>query len=416
MEDETASAQMGPDATSMVGMDGTGSMPVKSVDDAMNEPQKVMDEPYDDSVANGNGNSEHPMDTGMDTSQQVTEDSTPKDSYDQMVSEEKKEEPKPEEKKSSFGGSLFDSILNKAWTSKKEEPVVEEKKDESEEEDDNVETKSDDDDDIGNDESKDEPKDENDDSNDANESKDEPKDDADDDGEKDTFDKMLSDKETEPDPEPKESRTRNETLAKEKEVLVKNPKNCLEENISEAFKTLEVYQKSLEAERTRCIKAVKDGISVEVATSITRKLRKLYAVTQKNMDLLDRAIVESFVENYPTESTRIHMGRMAPTDPPSPPKRLASQKKKKKPAGKVKVKGKKKPGPKNKGKNVIKMNGSPVYTDYVTPSLSKKRKKYNESDVECIDVSDDEYYAPKKRSKPGPASKKSRPGPASKKK
>ena len=153
---------------------------------------QVMDEPYDDSVANGNGNSEHPMDTGMDTSQQVTEDSTPKDSFDQMVSEEKKEEPKPEEKKSSFGGSLFDSILNKAWTSKKEEPVVEEKKDESEEEDDNVETKSDDDDDIGNDESKDEPKDENDESNDANESKDEPKDDADDDAEKDTFDKMLS--------------------------------------------------------------------------------------------------------------------------------------------------------------------------------------------------------------------------------
>ena len=41
MEDETASAQMGPDATSMVGMDGTESMPVKSVDDAMNESQKV---------------------------------------------------------------------------------------------------------------------------------------------------------------------------------------------------------------------------------------------------------------------------------------------------------------------------------------------------------------------------------------
>ena len=88
---------------------------------------------------------------------------------------------------------------------------------------------------------------------------------------------------------------------------------------------MEVYQKSLEAERVRCIKAVKDGISVEVATSITRKLRKLYAVTQKNMDLLDRAIVESFVENYPTESTRIHMGRMAPTDPPSPPKRLVHE-------------------------------------------------------------------------------------------
>merc|ERR1712083_467062 len=103
----------------------------------------------------------------------------------------------------------------------------------------------------------------------------------------------------------------------EKDALVKSPKNFLEENISEAFKTLEVYQKALETERTRCIKSVKEGMSVDTSTSITRKLRKLYAVTQKNMDLLDRAIVESFVENFPTESTRIHMGRMKPTDPAS---------------------------------------------------------------------------------------------------
>lgn len=38
---------------------------------------------------------------------------------------------------------------------------------------------------------------------------------------------FFQDKETEPDPEPKSSRTRNETLAKEKEALVKAPRNCL---------------------------------------------------------------------------------------------------------------------------------------------------------------------------------------------
>merc|ERR1712088_425117 len=128
-----------------------------------------------------------------------------------------------------------------------------------------------------------------------------------------------------------------------------------EENISEAFKTLEVYQKALETERTRCIKTVKEGMSVDTATSITRKLRKLYAVTQKNMDLLDRAIVESFVENFPTESTRIHMGRMKPTDPasmtvnptkPKPAKRSKKKTKGKAAKGKGKIKIKGKPGPK----------------------------------------------------------------------
>merc|ERR1719242_2635366 len=115
----------------------------------------------------------------------------------------------------------------------------------------------------------------------------------------------------------------------EKDSLVKNPQNFLEENISEAFKTLEVYQKALETERTRCIKTVKEGMSVDTATSITRKLRKLYAVTQKNMDLLDRAIVESFVENFPTESTRIHMGRVErpPAYASAPAKRGAAKSK-----------------------------------------------------------------------------------------
>merc|ERR1711971_807274 len=183
---------------------------------------------------------------------------------------------------------------------------------------------------------------------------------------------------------------------KEKDALVKSPKNFLEENISEAFKTLEVYQKALETERTRCIKSVKEGMSVDTSTSITRKLRKLYAVTQKNMDLLDRAIVESFVENFPTESTRIHMGRIAPAAPP-PVKRGAAKKKKPvKGRGKVKIKPKKgKPAAKGRKKGVIELNGAPDYVEYDLPaSAKKKRKSAYDDDAEVIDLSeeDDEYY------------------------
>merc|ERR1712088_727271 len=203
----------------------------------------------------------------------------------------------------------------------------------------------------------------------------------------------------------------------EKDSLVKDQQNFVEENISEAFKTLEVYQKALETERTRCIKTVKEGMSVDTATSITRKLRKLYAVTQKNMDLLDRAIVESFVENFPTESTRIHMGRMAPTTPSDIPRvRRPAAQKKKRPQNKIKIKGKKgkKPPPKGK-KNTIKINGSAVYEDAY---VSKKKRKANYlDDDDIIEVSeDDDFYAPKKKARPGPASKKGKAGPASKKK
>jgi len=229
----------------------------------------------------------------------------------------------------------------------------------------------------------------------------------------------------------KRQNSRNKGVSKsEKDAVVKNPQNFLEENISEAFKTLEVYQKALETERTRCIKTVKEGMSVDTATSITRKLRKLYAVTQKNMDLLDRAIVESFVENFPTESTRIHMGRMKPTDPasmtvnPTKPKPARSRSRKKpakgKGKGKIKIKGKKKPTPKKAPakKSSIKINGSATYAAYdddddvVRPSLKKRpAKSFDDSDVELVDSDDDDFYP---RSKPGPASKKPKMGPKSK--
>merc|ERR1719400_587288 len=133
------------------------------------------------------------------------------------------------------------------------------------------------------------------------------------------------------------------------------------------------------------------------------------------MDLLDRAIVESFVENFPTESTRIHMGRMKPTDP-KPAKRSKKKTKGKAAKGKGKIKIKGKPGPKKTPakKNAIKINGSATYAAYdddvVRPSLKKRPAKFDDSDVELVE-SEDDYYP--QRSKPGPASKKPKMGPKS---
>lgn len=80
-----------------------------------------------------------------------------------------------------------------------------------------------------------------------------------------------------------------------------------EENISEAFKTLEVYQKALETERARVKKTIEEGMSPDTAVSITRKLRKLYAVTQKNMDLLDRAIGKSNLKIYSLDGDHLNV-------------------------------------------------------------------------------------------------------------
>ena len=69
--------------------------------------------------------------------------------------------------------------------------------------------------------------------------------------------------------------------------LVKDPKNFVDENLSEAFKTLNVYQKCLEQERDRWVKSGQQ-LNVNSATAVCRALRKIYAITKQNMDLLDK--------------------------------------------------------------------------------------------------------------------------------
>ena len=74
--------------------------------------------------------------------------------------------------------------------------------------------------------------------------------------------------------------------------------------LGEAFKTLSVYQKCLEKERKKWIKNGRK-MDVHLVTTIAKSLRKIYAITKQNMDLLDKAVVQSFVENFPNECTKI---------------------------------------------------------------------------------------------------------------
>ena len=77
----------------------------------------------------------------------------------------------------------------------------------------------------------------------------------------------------------------------------------------EAFKTLSVYQKCLEKERKRWIKHGRK-MDVEIVTTIAKSLRKIYAITKQNMDLLDKAVVQSFNEKFPNESSKIGLGNV----------------------------------------------------------------------------------------------------------
>jgi len=51
-------------------------------------------------------------------------------------------------------------------------------------------------------------------------------------------------------------------------------------------------------------------MDVETVTTIAKSLRKIYAITKQNMDLLDKAIVQSFIEKFPNDSSKIGLGNV----------------------------------------------------------------------------------------------------------
>ena len=48
-------------------------------------------------------------------------------------------------------------------------------------------------------------------------------------------------------------------------------------------------------------------MDLTMVTGISKSLRKIYAITKQNMDLLDRAVVQSYISQFPNKSANIDM-------------------------------------------------------------------------------------------------------------
>jgi len=250
--------------------------------------------------------------------------------------------------------------------------------------------------------------------------------------------------------EAKEAAEKKEKAEKEKKInqMMKRPKNFIDENLAEAFKTLNVYQRCLEQERDRWLKSGQQA-NLTNGTSICRALRKIYAITKQNMDLLDKAVVQSFVENFPRESTRIHMGKVGikvkdgaltgkptkikgstkvklKTPPPKAKKKTPAKKAAPKSAKKGKTQEVVRPSLSGGSKGRMsgpasKRGGGGVKLPLYTKKKATRYSSDDDSDVQIVgDSSDEEDHRPgpasrkRKRPAPSPASaKKRRPGPKS---
>ena len=92
-----------------------------------------------------------------------------------------------------------------------------------------------------------------------------------------------------------------EISQKKREEEIGKVENFIDENIHEAFDTLKIYQKCLEDERKRWVRN-KKNMTPETCSAMVTKLRKIYGITKQNMDLLDTALVQGFIDQFPEES------------------------------------------------------------------------------------------------------------------
>lgn len=107
----------------------------------------------------------------------------------------------------------------------------------------------------------------------------------------------------------KKQQAKNKTL-----TAVAKPDNFIDENINEAFDTLKIYQKCLEDERKRW--AGKKKIMVpENAALVVSKLKKVYSITKQNMELLEKALLQQFSDQFPEEANGKYKSLVRSVDP-----------------------------------------------------------------------------------------------------
>lgn len=98
-------------------------------------------------------------------------------------------------------------------------------------------------------------------------------------------------------------RKREELNKKKEEEAIGKIENFIDENIHEAFDTLAIYQKCLEDERRKWIRARK-SMNCNNAATAAKSLRRIYEITKQNMELLDHSLVEGYKSVFPDEEDR----------------------------------------------------------------------------------------------------------------
>jgi len=116
-------------------------------------------------------------------------------------------------------------------------------------------------------------------------------------------------------------RKREEMMRLKHEEEISKVENFIDENIHEAFDTLAIYQKCLEDERRKWIRARKSMNATNAATA-AKSLRRIYEITRQNMELLDHSLVEGYTAVFPDDAEkRLKFS----TEPKSPGKRKTKE-------------------------------------------------------------------------------------------
>lgn len=82
--------------------------------------------------------------------------------------------------------------------------------------------------------------------------------------------------------------------------LLKAPSNFIDKSLGNCFKAFSLQTKALEDEQKRWLRT-KRNMDVDNAVNMTKNLRKLFAATKHNMEVLDEMILENFHETFPDE-------------------------------------------------------------------------------------------------------------------
>merc|ERR1711892_1374612 len=177
-----------------------------------------------------------------------------------------------------------------------------------------------------------------------------------------------------------EAKKKQKEDEKKKKVKEEESKveNFIDENIHEAFDTLNIYQKCLQDEHKKWIR-IRKTMNPKNAAVVAKSLRKIYAITKQNMELLDTALVQGYGDQFPEEGENIlKYGNLPNGNTPSKVKTSPNKRKMKTTT------------PSNKQKGPLRLSKNMFTKKKKTPLKKPETKAESDSDIKEITIIDDE--------------------------